>query len=50
MPLVLIWFAFAIGVGFSAAGNGRNFWIWFLLACVISPLFAWLLLTIISGS
>lgn len=50
MPLILLWLVFAIGVGFSAANKGRSFWVWFILACIISPLFAWLLLKIVSGN
>lgn len=50
MPIALIYFAFAIGVGMSASSRGRSFWIWFLLSCMISPLLAWLLLKVTSGS
>lgn len=50
MPLALLWFVFAIGVGASAASKDRSFWVWFILACIFSPLLAWLLLKVMSGN
>jgi ABC-type multidrug transport system permease subunit len=49
MPIILLWFIFAVFVGFSAMGQGRSFWLWFFIATLISPLFAWLILKVISG-
>jgi len=49
MPLILLWLIFAIAVGFSAAAQERSFWLWFFISCLISPLFAWLILKVISG-
>ncbi|WP_086374355.1 hypothetical protein [Acinetobacter sp. WCHAc010034] len=49
MPIILLWLIFAIIVGFSAAGQNRSFFLWFFIATLISPLFAWIILKVISG-
>jgi hypothetical protein len=46
MELIVVWFIFAIVVAVAAAGRGRNPLGWFLLACVISPLLAVILLAL----
>lgn len=43
MPLALLWLFLAIIVAVYAARRGRSAIGWFLLACVISPLIAFLL-------
>ncbi|WP_171334190.1 hypothetical protein [Acinetobacter sp. CFCC 10889] len=49
MPIILLWLIFAIVVGFSAMEQNRSFWLWFFIATLISPLFAWIILKVISG-
>ncbi|MFW2100102.1 hypothetical protein [Acinetobacter johnsonii] len=49
MPLILLWLIFAILVGFSAASQNRSFILWFFIATLISPLFAWIILKVLSG-
>lgn len=46
MELIGIWVIFAIVVAVAAAGRGRNPFGWFILACVISPLLAVILLAL----
>jgi hypothetical protein len=41
---LLVYFGCLVAVGIAASRRGRNGIGWFLLACLISPLLAWLLL------
>jgi phosphate/sulfate permease len=43
MELILLWFGLAVVVGVAASTRGRSGFAWFLLAVVISPLLAGLL-------
>jgi uncharacterized membrane protein YhdT len=44
MTWVVAWIIFAIVVAVAAISRGRNGFGWFVLACLISPLLAYLLL------
>jgi hypothetical protein len=45
--VVVCWFVLAIGVGIGAGGRRRSGLRWFMLALILSPLFAGLLLPIL---
>lgn len=49
MGLIVIWCFFAAGVAVAANARGRSPLGWFLLACVISPLLAVILLTVMPS-
>jgi hypothetical protein len=49
MEFIIIWGIFAIIVAVAAAGRGRNPVGWFILACVISPLLAIILLALMPS-
>jgi hypothetical protein len=49
MTLVLLWGIFAIVVAVAANSRGRNPLGWFLLACLISPLLAVILLALMPS-
>lgn len=49
MELGTLWFIFAIVVGFGASGRGRSGFGWFLLALLISPLLAFILLVLLPA-
>ena len=44
--LIFFWFGLAIAVGIFASNRGRSVFGWFLLACIISPLVALILLAV----
>ena len=44
--LMFFWFGLAIAVGIFASNRGRSVFGWFLLACIISPLLALILLAV----
>jgi len=46
---IFLWVGFAIAVGVWASNRGRNGFIWFLIACVISPLLAGVYLAVIKN-
>lgn len=48
MALALMWLGFAFAVGIFAGRRDRNGLGWFLLAAVISPLFAGVLLLVVG--
>lgn len=47
--LILIWFVFSIIVAVAANARGRNAFGWFILACVISPLLAVVILLVLPS-
>jgi hypothetical protein len=47
MEFLFFWFMFAVIVGVLASGRGRLGFGWFLLACIISPLIAGLLVLVL---
>lgn len=47
MEIFFVWLVFAIVVAVAANGRGRNAFGWFLLAAVISPLLAAILLALL---
>jgi hypothetical protein len=49
MELIAVWVIFAVGVAIVANSRGRNPVGWFLLACVISPLLAVILLVVMPS-
>jgi hypothetical protein len=49
MEFAFFWFAFAIVVGVAASARGRNGLGWFLLALIISPLIALLLVLVMQN-
>lgn len=48
MALLVGWVIFAIIIGAIAAGKGRSFIGWTLIACIVSPLIAIILVAVIS--
>ncbi|EPQ3464634.1 MULTISPECIES: hypothetical protein [Enterobacteriaceae] len=48
MPLILLWGALALLLGFVASANGRSFWAWFILGLIIDPILAGLLYWLIA--
>lgn len=46
MEVVIFWVGFALVVGVAASRKGRSGFGWFLLACLLSPLLAGLLLLV----
>ena len=50
MEFFLLWFGFAVAVGFLAAKWERSGFGWFLLACVLSPLLAGIFLLIAGNA
>lgn len=49
MEFALFWFTFAVILGIAAAGRGRSGVGWFLLAMIISPLLALILLVLLPN-
>jgi hypothetical protein len=49
MELFLFWFALAVVVGIAASSRGRSGFGWFLLAVVISPLIAGILVLVLAS-
>jgi hypothetical protein len=49
MELIVLWVIFAVGVAIVANGRGRNPLGWLLIACVISPLIAVILLVVLPS-
>jgi hypothetical protein len=49
MSLIILWVIFAIVVAIAANSRGRNPIGWFLLACLISPLLAVILLALMPS-
>lgn len=47
--LIILWIVFAIVVGVAANARGRNPLGWVLLACIISPLLAGILLALMPA-
>jgi len=47
MLLLILWLAFAVLIGAAARTRGRNGVGWFLLAILLSPLFAGLILALL---
>jgi uncharacterized membrane protein len=46
MGIVIFWLLLAIAVGIWASNRGRNGFVWFLLACIASPLVAGIFLAV----
>jgi phosphotransferase system glucose/maltose/N-acetylglucosamine-specific IIC component len=46
LEIAFLWFAFAVVVGVAASARGRNGVGWFVLALIISPLIALLLVLV----
>lgn len=49
MEIFFLWFAFAVVVGVGASARGRNGFGWWLLAMLISPLLAVILLALLPS-
>lgn len=49
MDILLLWFIFAVIVGVAASSRGRSGFGWFVLAIVISPLIAGLLMALMPS-
>jgi hypothetical protein len=47
MLIVLVWIGISIVIGIGAKGRGRSGFAWFLLAILLSPLIAGLLLVVL---
>jgi len=47
--LIFFWFGLAIAIGIFASNRGRSVFGWFLLACIISPLLALILLAVTTN-
>lgn len=47
MEIFLVWVVFAVIVAIAASGRGRSGFGWFLLAVLISPLLAFILLLVL---
>lgn len=45
--MIVFWILFALVVAIAAGGRGRSVFGWFLIACVISPLLAAILLALL---
>jgi hypothetical protein len=50
VEILLLWLGLALVVGIAASHRGRNGFGWFLLACVISPLVAGLLVLVLPNA
>jgi len=46
IAIIFFWFLFAIAVGMIASSRGRSGFGWFILACLISPLLAGIILLV----
>lgn len=49
MELILIWIVFSIIVAVVANSRGRNAFGWLILACIISPLLALIVLVVLPS-
>lgn len=49
MEIVLGWLVFAVVVGIIASSRGRSGFSWFLLACVLSPILAVILVALMPS-
>jgi hypothetical protein len=46
--VAVIWLVLAYFLGKSAEGEGRSFWVWFILGLIIDPILAWIVYAIVA--